>query len=191
MSNFLKNSPGLKKEVMDLNLVEGSFRDELVQRETPSTLFCKKHDGYTPIIFKHGPGWMGKVKRWLSVEGVPLVHSIDLKGHKVTMTVPEYLKNIWGDKGYDGLPSKLKESLLAKIGITVSIQPIEIDPENEKAIKKLKANSALYDADLEMAASLGTSTVVKKNFDKLMDKLPWVLAGFGLTYVLQGLGVLH
>ena len=191
MSNFLKGQPKTRKEVMDINLVDGSFRDEAVQRETPSVLFCKKHDGYTPIIFKFGPGWSGKIKRWLSVEGVPLVHTVDLEGWKVEVSLIDYLKTIWGEKNYEDAPNKLKEALLEKIGVTVFIKPIEIDAENEKAIKKLKANSALYDADLEMAAALGTSTVVKKNIDKLMDKLPWVLAGFGLTYVLQGLGVLH
>ena len=98
MSNFLKRS-GIRKEVMAINIVDGSFIDETVQREQPTVLFCKRHDGYTPITFKDKPGFNGKTKRWLSVDGEPSVAELDLNGLEVTMSPIEYLKTIWGDKG--------------------------------------------------------------------------------------------
>lgn len=191
MSNVLRKRFEPRKEVMDINLVDGSYRDEIVNRELPTALFCKKHDGYTPITFKDQPGFNGKAKRWLSVEGIPTVAELDLEGREVTLTPIEYLKVLWGEKGYEGLPNALKEALLARIGITVSIKPRELTEAEEKTFKKLKAEMMLYDTNIENAKNLGDSKEVKKTIDKVMDKIPWILAGFGLTYVLQGLGILH
>jgi len=178
-----------RKEVMDINLIEGSFRDEIVQRETPTTLFCKKHDGYTPIIFKNEAGFMGKVKRWLSIEGYPVVNELDLDG-ETSVTPEEYLRSVWGDKGYEGLPDKLKEALLQRIGVTITIKPKELTEDEEKIYKKLKAEAMLYDANIENAKNLGESKEIKKPLDRAFEKLPWLLAGMGLWPLLQALGIL-
>jgi len=190
MSNVLRKRFEPRKEVMDINLIDGTFKDEIVQRELPTALFCKKHDGYTPITFKDKPGFSGKSKRWLSVEGMPTVAELDLESEGVKMSPIDYLKTVWGEKGYEGLPVVLKEALMQRIGITISIKPRELTEAEEKTYKKLKAEMMLYDTNIENAKNLGESKEVKKNIDKVMEKIPWILAGFGLTYVLQGLGVL-
>jgi len=192
MSNILNrlNPTKKKKEVMDINLVDGSFRDEIVEREQPTALFCKKHDGYTPITFKDRPGFNGKIKRWLSVEATPTVAELDTTGEGVKLSPIEYLKTVWGEKGYEGLPTALKESLLAKIGITVSIKPRELTKDEERTYKKLKAEMMLYDTNLENAKNLGESKEVQKWHDKMFDKVPWIGFGMGLWPLLQALGIL-
>lgn len=180
---------GPRKEVMDINLIEGSYKDETVERETPTTLFCKKHDGYTPIFFKDEAGFNGEGKRWLSVEGLPSVNGLALDG-ETSVSPVDYLKSVWGEKGYNGLPDALKEALNNKIGITVTIRPKQLTEDEEKIYKKLKAEAMLYDANLENAKNLGESKEVKKPLDRAMEKLPWLLAGMGLWPLLQALGVL-
>jgi len=190
MSNLLRKQLGPKKEVMNLNLTDYTFKDEIVERELPSILFCKKHDGYTPIVFKSGPSWIGRVIRWIAVEALGLVHTVDTDGHKVELSVIDYLKAVWGEKGYDGLPNALKQTLLNKIGITVSITPIEPDQDTRGLINKLKAKSMLYDQNIENTRSLGDSTETRKWSEKAIEKLPWVLAGMGLWPLLQAIGIL-
>jgi len=179
-----------KKEVMDINLVDGSFRDETVEREQPTALFCKKHDGYTPITFKDRPGFNGKTKRWLSVEATPTVAEIDTEGEGIKLSPIEYLKTVWGEKGYEGLPTALKESLLSRIGITVTIKPRELTPDEERTYKKLKAEMMLYDTNLENAKNLGESKETKSNIDKVFDKIPWMGFGIAVWNIAQALGVI-
>jgi len=179
-----------RKEVMDINLVDGTFRDETVEREQPTALFCKKHDGYTPITFKDRPGFNGKTKRWLSVEATPTVAEIDTDSKGIKLSPVEYLKTVWGEKGYEGLPPALKESLLARIGITVSIKPRELNPDEERTYKKLKAEMMLYDTNLENAKNLGESKETQKWHDKMFDKIPWILTGVALNYIAEALGIL-
>jgi len=189
MSNFLK-SAGKKKEVMNLNLMDFTFKDEQVERELPSILFCKKHDGYTPIIFKSGPSWTGRLIRWLSVEALGLVHTVDITGHKVELSVIEYLKAVWGEKGYEGLPNALKQTLIEKIGITVSVTPIEPDGETQGLINKLKAKSMLYDQNIENTRNLGESTQPKKWSETAYQTGLVLIAGIGIDRILIALGVL-
>lgn len=184
------NPTAEKKEVMNLNLTDFSYKDERVQRETDNILFCKKHDGFTPIVFKSGPMWKGKVKRWLAVEGIGLVHTVDTQNEIAYVTIEEYLRALWGDKGFNGLPDKLKEALLQQIGITVSVTPIEPDKDAQTALNKLKAKSILYDTDLENTANLGKSEVKKKWTENLYNDMWKIGAGIGVCYALQALGIL-
>lgn len=191
MSLDLKREP--RKEVMSISIIDNGFVDEKVERDTPATLFCKKHDGYTPIIFKSetGPGFKGKkTTRWLSVEALPLVHNIDLNGNPVIVQLKDYLRTIWGDKGYNGLPQPMKEKLDQEIGVTVSVAPIIPDEDTQLVLNKVKAKSILYDQDLENTANLGKTVPPRRWHEDLMLHLPWVGFGMGLALVLQSLGVL-
>jgi len=197
MSNFLKNSPGVKKEVMFLNPEDNRYMTLQVERETENIVYCKKHEGVQYRFFKHGPGWSGgKNTRFLAVEGAPLISYISGKDKngvdlwKSTDT-KSFIEMALGENHYKKLESAIRQKLEEHcIGSTVLIKPYIPDESTRPIFDKVKAASVLRDADINNLADLGTATVVKKNFDKIMDKIPWILAGFGLTYVLQGLGVL-
>ncbi len=179
-----------RKEVMSINLTDYGFIDEHVEKDTPGILFCKKHDGYTPLVFKAGPGFKGKLMRWLSVEGLPLVHSVKASSKKAQVSVTQYLKVVWGSNAFDGLPDILKEQLTRRVDVTVTVEPIIPDADTKVALKKLKADGMLFDADLEKLNNYGKGTVKKKFTDQIFDKFPWVMAGFGFNYILIALGVL-
>jgi len=192
MSSILDrlNPTKKKKEVMNISLLDYTFKDEIVERETPGTLFCKKHDGFTPIIFKSGPKWTGNIFRWISVEALGLVHHVDTKGQKKDVSVIDYLKDVWGTKGYDGLPDALKQKLQTPIAITVTITPIEPDVETQGILNKLKAKSHLYDQNIENTKQLGKSEIKQKWSDVAYNDLWKVGSGIGVCLILQALGVL-
>lgn len=182
-----------RKEIMKLSLVDYTFKDEKVVRETDAVCFCEKHDDFTPIMFKSdtGPAWKGdKVTRWLTVEGVPMVHTVDTEDVVVLVSLETYLETIWGEKGYGGLPQPLRDKLGENPGISVSIAPIEPDGETQKILDKVKAKSLLYDQDLENTANLGKSEPPQSWSQSLMNYLPWIGFGVGLCYALQGIGIL-
>ena len=186
---------GPRKEIMKLSLIDSTFKDEKVIRETDAVCFCEKHDGFTPIMFKSdtGPGWKGdKVTRWLTVEGLPMVHNVDPEDPKTVVLVelPQYLETVWGEKGYNGLPQPLRDKIMENPQISVSIAPIVPDDYTQKILDKVKAKSLLYDQDLENTANLGKSEPPQKWTETLMSHIPWIAAGVGLCYVLQGLGIL-
>jgi len=179
------------KEVMLLNPEDYRFTSLDVERETESVIYCKKHDGVIYRFFKLGPGWTGPNTRFLAVEGTPLVSYIQ-EGKKVNEEDPEtFLKAMWGEEGYNGLPDLLKEKLKdPTIGMTVTVKPFIPTKDQQKEFDELKAEGVLYDADLDNLAKLGTAKTVQKALDKVFDKIPWLLAGIGLCYALMGLGVL-
>jgi len=175
---------------MDINLNDFGYNDETVERDTPSILFCKKHDGYTPIIFKGGPSFKGKVIRWLSVEGLPMAHMISEADEKVEVTIKEFLKAIWGEKGFTGLPDTLKEALARKVGVTVTVKPVIPDTATKTIIDKVKAASILYDVNVENTALLGKNEAVVKWSDRAYQTGLVLIAGIGIDRILIGLGVL-
>jgi len=189
--------PGQKKEVMLLNPEDNRYTTLKVDRETESVIYCKKHDGILYRFFKLGPGWTEKAVRFLAVEGTPLVSYIKRegagdKGKKAETDLESYLKIIWTDKGYNGLPQALREKVdETYIGTTVTVLPFVPDEDMQQKFDELKAEGVLYDADLDNLAKLGTAKEVKKWVDRAMDRLPWVGMGVGLTYVLMGLKVLR
>ena len=180
------------KEVMLLNPEDYRFTSLEVERETESVIYCKKHDGVIYRFFKLGPGWTGENTRFLAVEGTPLVSYIQEDKTKVKDASPEdALKAIMGEEGYDGLPDLLKEKIRdPALGITVTVKPIIPDDKTQAKFDELKAEGVLYDADLDNLAKLGTAKVIQKAIDKAFEKLPWLMAGMGLTYILMGMGVL-
>jgi len=196
MSNFLKNSPGVRKEVMFLNPEDNRYITLQVERETETIVYCKKHDGVQYRFFKHGPGWSGKNTRFLAVEGAPLISYISGKDARGKDLVSEtdtksFLQLALGEEHYKKLEPAIKLRLEEHcVGSTVRITPHVPDEDTQAVFDAVKAESVLYDADLANLANLGTATVQKKFVDKMMDHLPWVLAGVGLTYILMGLGIL-
>ena len=195
MSNLFSKQVGPKKEVMFLNPEDNRYITLQVERETESIVYCKKHEGVQYRFFKHGPGWSGKTTRFLAVEGAPLISYVsgkDKNGKDLwsSTDTKTFLEMALGEKHYKKLEPAIRQKLEEHcVGSTVLIKPYVPDEEMRPIFDKVKAASVLRDADINNVADLGTATVVKKNFDKIMDKIPWILAGFGLTYVLQGLGV--
>jgi len=195
MSNLLSKQVGPKKEVMFLNPEDNRYITLQVERETESIVYCKKHEGVQYRFFKHGPGWSGKTTRFLAVEGAPLISYVSGKDKNgkdlwASTDTKTFLEMALGEKHYKKLEPAIRQKLEEHcVGSTVLIKPYVPDEEMRPIFDKVKAASVLRDADINNVADLGTATVVKKNFDKIMDKIPWILAGFGLTYVLQGLGV--
>jgi len=181
-----------KKEVMLLNPEDHRFTPLQVERETDSVIYCKKHDGILYRFFKLGPGWTGKNVRFLAVEGTPLVSYIKAAKKTASAGLEEYLRIIWTNKGYDELlPDLLKEQVENNsIGTTVEVKPIIPDEDTQAKFNELKADGILYDADLDNLAKLGTAEITMKFTDKIFDKFPWILAGFGINYILIALGVL-
>jgi len=197
MSNVLRKRFEPRKEVMFLNPEDNRYVTLQVERETESIIYCKKHDGVQYRFFKHGPGWSGKATRFLAVEGAPLITYIsgkDTDGNeiKATADTETFLKLSLGEENYKKLEEPIRKRLEEHcIGSTVVVKPYIPDEDVQKIFDEVKAESVLFDADLDNTANLGTAKETKKTIDKVMDKIPWILAGFGLTYVLQGLGVLH
>lgn len=193
--SFLFKPIKQKKEIMLLNPTDHRYTPLTVDRELEKLIYCKKHEGVQPIIFKLGPGWTHKDTRFLAVEGNPLVSFVKPEedgGGVVSMGFEEYLRLIWGENAVNKLPPALKKSIEENaVGVTVTVEPYIPTEDTQKAFDDLKANSMLYDADLENLAKMGEAKEVKRLQDKIMDKIPWVLAGIGLTYILQGMGVIR
>jgi len=190
--------PTQKAEVMFLNPDDHRYVDIPVEKESEEIVYCKKWQGILYRFFKLGPGWNGKKIRFLAVEGHPLISYVTDKDEDgkelqatVTGTLEEFLTHIFTEKGYKGLPELLKERVRnPPVGTTINIKPYIPTKEMQKKFDEVKAASVLYDADLNSLVDLGTAKEVKNWVDKTMDRIPWILAGFGLTYVLMGLGVL-
>ena len=189
----IKNRLNLnKKEVMLLNPEDHRFTPLRVERETDSVIYCEKHDGILYRFFKLGPGWTGKNTRFLAVEGTPLVSYIKSAKKQAQAGLEEYLRLIWTDKGYDELlPDVLKEGVETNtVGTTVDVEPIIPDEETQSKFDELKADGVLFDADLDNLANFGKGEVRVTNIDRIFDKFPWIMAGFGFNYILIALGVL-
>jgi len=192
--SWLLKAPSKPKEVMLLNPVDHRYTSLKVDREAESVIYCKKHDGVLYRFFKLGPGWTGdKNTRFLAVEGNPLVSYIKEES-PVVENVGRYLEHIWGEKAYRNLPAPLKQALEERaVGVTVTVMPLipsEADEAMKAAFDEVKAEGILYEADLENLAKLGESKETKKSLERIMDKMPWVLAGIGVTYILQGMGII-
>lgn len=191
MSNLLGKS-GQRKEVMHMNPVDGRFRTLIVNRETDETIYCKKKDG-VPYMFSKSPegkGWVEKGTRFLTVEGYPLICGIDMDVEANLGQVEPYLRQIWGDTAFEKLPTFLRNKLNQRQGITVSVKPIQVDADTQQKLDELKANAILYDADLDNLADFGISKEKKSRMDAFTEKIPWIMVGLALSYVLRDLGIL-
>lgn len=197
--SFLFKPPGQKKEVMLLDPVSHRYTTLKVdtRQETEKIIYCKKHGGVLYRFFKLGPGWTEKDIRYLAVEGNPLVSWVKPEaegGGYGAAGLEEYLRILWGNKAMDNMPAALKKSLEENtIGVTVTIAPLIPDEEDQtlqQAFDDIKAEGILYDADLDNLAKMGEAKEVKKWQDRVTDKVPWVLTGIALKYILEGLNIL-
>lgn len=190
MSSLLKNPFKQNKEVMLLNPEDNRFTTLKVERETESILYCKKHDGILYRFFKHGPGWTEKMVRFFAVEGTPLISYTKNHDIKTATDMISFIKLSLGEDNFKKLEPSIKQRLEERcIGATVTIDPYEPNDKTRAIFNEVKAESILFDSDLENTANLGKSVEIKKWADKMFDKLPWILTGFGLDYILQALGV--
>lgn len=185
MSNPLKQ----RKEVMLLRQ-DKRFTTLTVEKETDEIVYCKKKDGIMYRFFKLGPGWTEKIVRFLAVEGTPLITYLAEPTQQAKATLEEYLRLAWGDDAFNGLPSALRDVLDRKVGIIVTVKPIMPDENMKGKFNELKADGMLYDSDLENLSTFGIAKERRSHVQNIMDKLPWIMAGIGLQYILNDLGIL-
>ena len=194
MSNIIDrlNPAKQKKEVMLLNPDDNRFTSLKVERETESLVYCKKHDGILYRFFKLGPGWTGNIIRFLAVEGTPVISYIQEEKTKTTEKLIDFLKLALGEDNFNKLEPALKLRLEERcIGGTVTVKPFIPDSGMQEVFDEVKAESILYDADLQNTANLGESIEIKPWTDKIFDKVPWILTGVALNYIAEAVGLLN
>ncbi len=186
--------PGKKKEVRRLNLTDHRYTPLNVESESERIIYCKKHENTLPRFFKLGPGFTGpKDTMFLTVEGNPLVAYVK-EGKPVKEPLVAFLKLIWGEDVYMKLKDTTRKTLEdGGVGVTVEVVPY-IPEDNDLAVKKafdeIKAEGILYDADLDNLAKFGESREAKDKIQRFFEVLPWLLAGMGLTFLLNSMNII-
>jgi len=174
---------GMKKEVMLCRPEDNRFETLSVNRETEMGLYCKKHEGIEPRIYKTGPGWTSRIIRSLPVERSPLVSCLN-ESQRVTTTVSEFLKFKWGEGPYSKLPNELKAPLEEGTGITVTIKPIL--PEKSLGLDRIKGDAILAESDRANLDEFGKGTPRKEGMkDLTMDIAKILLGGFAMYFLLK------
>jgi hypothetical protein len=138
---------GGRKEVV---LLRPGFRGLIVPvtKETAKSLECKKTEGVVRKFYKFGRGWtFPKDTKFLAVDGnayTKIIKGVD----EVMVTIPEYLRFIWGDAIYDKTPKQLREQLeTTKVGVTITpdkigdddkgLPPVNAEDVNDEKKEKL------------------------------------------------------
>ena len=174
-----------RKEVMVLSLNDYRFVDIPVEQETTYGLICKKHEKIIHRYWYGGPAWTGKIIRFLGCRGIPLTSWIVEAEKRVEGTVVEFLKFIWGEKAYEGLPQELRNTLENKVGVIVTVKP-DIPEELTPGVNKLKIKSALADVTAENLQNLGKSEEKKTLTTSLMAQLPGFCIGLIVMLLMVG-----
>jgi len=177
---------GLKREVMLLRPNDNRFTDLPVERETDEGVYCGKVDGIQYRFYKTGPGWTGKIVRFLGVEGTPLISYIKSR-KSVTTTVEKFLRFKWGDKSYDKLPNALRKPLEKGTGVIVTIDPVI--PNKKYKLDQVMADAILKESDIANLEEFGKGTPRKETMRQLTaDAFKILLGAFAMYFAIkQGL----
>jgi len=113
-----------------------------VVEENDLGLTCKKTSGIVHRFIKAGRGWTFNVRgkmitKFFGMEG--RAYTGIIKGDEiVNVSVPNFLKWVWGEKFYNAIPEKQKSSIETDIyGITVEVQRVN---EDELGLPSLRAD---------------------------------------------------
>jgi hypothetical protein len=121
-----------------------------VTKETAKSLECKKTEGVTRKFYKFGRGWVfPKDTKFLAVDGNAYTKIIDTP-ESVKISVPDYLRFLWGDIAYDSerFPKVLRDAIEKTIvGITITpdkigdddkgLPPVNAEDVNDEKKEKL------------------------------------------------------
>lgn len=167
-------------EAMDIT--KETDRSVLCEQADPPHRFIKVGSSYT---FRHD----NKTSTYfLGIEGS--AYSAHFEGGRnqdpVKVSANEYIRSLWGDKIYDALPNKMKDSL-EKDQIGITIEPIKIN-EKDMGLPALSSDDVNDEGDatiLNRLARFGTTENMKQ---KLLGNLVWMGLGFGMAAVLANFG---
>jgi hypothetical protein len=177
---------GGRKEVV---LLRPGFRGLIVPvtKETAKSLECKKTEGVTRKFYKFGRGWVfPKDTKFLAVDGnayTKIIQGVDA----VQITIPEYLRFIWGDAVYDKTPKQLREQLeTTKVGVTITPDKISDD---DKGLPPVNAED-VNDEKKEKLVGYVTKAIKEDGKMNWMNVFVGVAIGGFLVYILCNIHVL-
>jgi hypothetical protein len=177
---------GGRKEVV---LLRPGFRGLIVPvtKETAKSLECKKTEGVVRKFYKFGRGWVfPKDTKFLAVDGTAYTKII--RGvEEVTVTIPEYLRFLWGDAAYEKTPKALREPIEQyKVGVTITPDRISDD---DKGLPRIDAEDVNEEDEKTIAKGLKTAVDDSQKTNIVQMILFAAIGGF-LVYVLCNIHVL-
>ena len=177
---------GGRKEVV---LLRPGFRGLIVPvtKETAKSLECKKTEGVVRKFYKFGRGWtFPKDTKFLGVDGsayTKIIRGVD----DVQVTIPEYLRFIWGDAVYEKAPKQLREPLeTTKVGVTITPDRISDD---DKGLPRIDAEDVNEEDEKTIAKGL-KSAVEDSQKTNLVQAVLFMAVGAFITYILCNIHVL-
>jgi len=163
-----------------------------VAQETDLGLICKKRGGVVHRFIKRGRGWTfnegGRMlTKFFGIEGTAYT-GIARGDEIVNVSVPQYLKFLWGDKFYESIPEKQRQAVEQDIiGITVSIDKVD---EEREGLPTLTADDINDEGDsvvLGKLAQAATKVDAKKTFT---NNIIWLSLGALIMYFLVTRGII-
>lgn len=129
-----------------------------VDKETATGFQTKAYGQDKYMIWKNGPGWsFPNHDKYFAIEGELLTSYIAKDGKKKTVTIPEFLKDVWpdGEIAYEKMRENAPELVTPledlKWAATVTVKPSKIDPAAEKILSVVRSQEILKEASLEIA----------------------------------------
>lgn len=163
-----------------------------ITKETDRSLWCEKSDPPHRFV-KVGSSFIVKNRsrsniEFYGIEGSAYTAEVEVKEGKepIKMTVPEYLKELFGEKIYEALPDKLI-TLIEKAKWGITIEPVRVDVD-EKDLPNLSSDDVNDEGDavvLNRLAKYGSTENLKQKF---LGNLVWAFVGFGIAMFLVNLG---
>ena len=177
---------GGRKEVI---LLRPGFRGLIVPvtKETAKSLECRKTEGVLRKFYIYGRGWtFPKDTKFLAVSGTAYTKIV--KGaDEVKVTVPEFLRFLWGNAVYEKTPPSLRIPL-EKYEIGVTITPNSLSDEDSKLPRVSEED--INDQDEQTIAKGLKSAVEDSQKPNLVQALLFMALGAFVTYILCNIHVL-
>lgn len=136
--SFLKIKP--VKQVELLRPRDRRGRTLNVGKETDLMLECKKVNNIVYRFIKAGSSYVfskgGRmVTKFFAMEGT--AYTALARGDElVKVSVADFLRNMWGDKFYDAIPTPQRKKVENDVvGITIEVEPIDIDEHELASLK--------------------------------------------------------
>jgi hypothetical protein len=179
---------GGRKEVI---LLRPGFRGLIVPvtKETAKSLECKKTEGVLRKFYIYGRGWVfPKGTKFLAVDGsayTKIIRGVE----EVKVSVPDYLRLLWGDVAYDSnrFPKVLREAI-EKTVVGVTITPDRIS-DDDKGLPRIDAEDVNEEDEKTIAKGL-KSAVEDSQKPNLVQAILFMAVGAFVTYILCNIHVL-
>lgn len=184
----LSNKAKLHKEVIFLRPRDKRGEKLEITHETDRAILCENSNPVhrfikigSSFVFKDG----GRTSvRFFGIEGS--AYSATIKNEaEVKLSTKDFLTNLWTEKVYKALPSKLREAVESdSIGIT--IEPATIDPE-EHGLKHLTSDDVNDEGDATILNRLSKMGEDLNTKQKLLANLVWLGLGAGMYAIIQNI----